>query len=321
MHACSPDFPSRGSERTEGGIELRQLRYLLGVVDFGGFRKAAEELCVAQPPLSQQIASLERELGVKLFDRTARGSTPTDAAKRLLPHIRRIVETANFTVAVSHNLRDGNEGILKLGFVGSAAFHVLPQLVTAHQERWPRVQFDLQEIPNHRQIERIRDGQLDAGLLRTDTTYAGMDSIWLFDEPILAALPSTHALADEPALALNDLSHESFIGIDREKSPQLFQDMAMLCRLAGFRYQPERWGAEFTTILGLAATGLGVALVPRSLTAVRLPGIRFVPLSDDFAHSAIHLVYPRAELSRLCAHLVQTAQELSGTFSAALVTD
>jgi len=270
---------------------------------------------VAQPPLSQQIASLERELGVKLFDRTARGSTPTDAAKRLLPHVRKIVDTAEFTVSVSHNLRDGNEGILKLGFVGSAAFHFVPTLLTAHGAMWPRVQFDLQEAPNHRQLDRLRDGQLDAGLMRTDADVDDLDSLWLYDEPIVAALPVTHPLAAEESIELGALRGESFIGIDPAKSPQLFGDIAMICRLAGFRYQPERWGAEFTTILGLASAGLGVALVPQSLTAVRLPGIRYVHLSDAFAHSALRLITPRTERSHLADNLVRTAQSLVGTFS------
>jgi len=296
-------------------IELRQLRYFLAVAELGGFRKAAAELHVAQPPLSQQVAALERELGVTLFDRTARGSTLTDAAQALLPHIRRVISAADYAVETSRDLKSGNTGTIRLGFVGSAAFRIVPQLVTAHGHHWPKVQFDLQELPNDRQVALMREGRLDAGILRTDTYYAGMESLWLMDEPILAALPADHPLADDDVVWLRDLRHESFIGIGQDRSPHLFEDTAAMCRLAGFRYQPKRWGAEFTTILGLAAAGLGVAIVPQSLSSLRLPGIRYLRLAEDFAHSPIYLVRPQAEHTRLSDLLVASAKQLVGSLS------
>jgi DNA-binding transcriptional LysR family regulator len=291
-------------------MELRQLRYFIAVAEEGGFRRAAARLFMAQPPLSQQIAALERELGVQLFDRTARGSELTVAAHALLPHARRAIAAADATVAASKSLRDGTEGTLRLSFVSSASLSVVPRILSHYGERWPLVGFDLHELPNDQQIERIRNGHLDAGVVRAKTGHEELESLWLMDEPLVAAVPRHHALASQSKAWLADLRNDSFIGVDRTQSPHLFHDLAVMCEVAGFHYEPRRWGNQYTTILGLVEAGLGVAIVPQSLKALKLPNLAYVPLAEDFTVSPLYLVRSLDGDHRLSTLLFEAAASL-----------
>jgi DNA-binding transcriptional LysR family regulator len=291
-------------------MELRQLHYFIVVAEEGGFRRAAARLYMAQPPLSQQIAALERELGLQLFSRTARGSQLTEAAQALLPYARRAVAAADATVSASRSLRDGTEGSLRLGFVGSAALHLVPRILSYFGRRWPLVRFDLHELPNGQQVERLQNGRLDAGIVRCRKPYSEVESKWLVDEELVVATPASHPFARVAGSFLADFRNESFIGIDRQQSPQLFEELSDMCEIAGFRYEPQRWCKEYATALGLVSAGLGVAIVPRALEVLRLPGLAYISLLDDYARSPIYLVRMREGTSMPATLLFDSAEVL-----------
>ena len=272
-------------------MELRQLRYFIAVAEEMHFNRAAELLHIAQPALSQQIQRLERELKTRLFTRTTRSVELTEPGTVLLSAARRVIGESEQALISVEQAREGRTGILRVGFVGSAALSLIPRIVPAMRHQYPGLQLDLHELTTEQQLGALEAGNLDVGIVREVGTLPGIATRELTREPLIAALPDDHPLAGRDALALTDLAHEDFITFPRRQVSRLYDLISALCLQAGFHMRVAQEAVQFPTILGLVAAKTGIAIVPRSMQALRLPGLRYVPLAGESAASTISLIF------------------------------
>jgi len=171
-------------------MELRHLRYFAAVAETLNFGRAAARLSISQPPLSRQIQSLEHELGTPLFTRTTRGVRLTAAGRALIPEARRLLREAAALVEGARHLAEGGVGSLRIGFISTASYNVLPRVLPEFHRRRPGIQLALQETTSDAQIALLRDYELDVGVLVPPVVDAGFRYLPLMQEPLLAALPA-----------------------------------------------------------------------------------------------------------------------------------
>ena len=259
-------------------IELRHLRYFVAVGETLHFGRAAERLNISQPPLSRQIAMLERELGVKLFDRSARGVRLTPSGAALLPRAQRLLQEAQTLVGGAGELARGEVAVLNLGFLAASAYGVLPSLLPSFRRARPGIRVTLSEATSDRQLASLMDGSLDAGILLPPVGRPSLAFLPLAREPLVAALPAARRWPSR--LTLSRLAREPFILFPRQAGPGLHDLITRFCERAGFVPRVEQEAVQMPTIVSLVAAGMGVALVPSSLRSMRRMGVVYRALAD-----------------------------------------
>ena len=267
--------------------DLRQLRHFVVLAHTLNYRKAAEQLHMAQPPLSASIRRLEDQLGVQLFERNRRGTALTPAGLTALPHAEMAVFHAREFVSVVKAAAVGERGQLRLGFVGSATYELLPQLVQLMREALPQVELELSEGPTSSLCAMLRTGDLDAALLRYPVTQTdGVHMQPLNEDALVVALPQGHALAARKRLRLLDLRDEALIQYSPSLVPGLYTLILAACQHAGFLPRSQQQATQVQTMLSLVQAGLGVALVPSVVAGTPMVGVQFTPLADASHMSA-----------------------------------
>ncbi|MBE7212386.1 MAG: LysR family transcriptional regulator [Gluconacetobacter diazotrophicus] len=264
-------------------MELRHVRYFLAVAEELNFTRAAAKVGIGQPPLSQQIRSLEHELGAPLFRRLAHGAELTEAGLAFLPEARALVTQAERAAHSARLGARGQVGRLRVGFTGSAAFcPAVPAALRAFRRRYPAVELSLEEAPTATLLERLRGGHLDGVFIRPGRCDpAGVKVYALDEEPFVAVLPSGHALAKAGSLTLSALAGETFVLFARRAGPSLFDEITAACRQAGFEPVLGQEAPQLTSVANLVAAELGVSLVPRSISQVRVEGVEYLAIRGE----------------------------------------
>lgn len=253
-------------------IELRHLRYFLAVAETLHFTRAAKQLHIAQPALSQQIRRLETLLGHPLFVRTTRGVQMTDAGTLLAQRARATLARVDDDLAQVRRVGRGEEGTLSVGFSGSVMFTELPAAIRRFRKRYPKVELQLREMWTSAQVEALRDGALDLGFLRDGEGSEGLTTSTLLRERYIAVLPESHALAAKKTLRVADLRDEPFVLFARHMGPLAFDRTVACCERAGFRPNIVQLTPQFPTLFRLVAAGIGVSLAPACMTQLIVPG-------------------------------------------------
>lgn len=253
-------------------MDIRQLNYFIAVAEERHFGRAANRLHMAQPPLSQQIRQLEEQLGVRLLNRTTRRVDLTAAGQLLLDRGRQIVnELATLEADVSQ-VGKGATGVLRVGFSGSATYGVMPQIARLAKQVLPGLSLALHgEMLTPSMEAGLREGTLDAALLRPPVASPDIDYRIVAREPLVVALPSFSALAVDRTLAMHELQDQDFISYAPESV--LYRTTSDLCRQAGFRPRIAQVVGETSTMLAFVAAGGGVAVMPSSVRAIQLEGV------------------------------------------------
>lgn len=272
-------------------MEMQQLRCFVAVATEKHFGRAAEQLHMAQPGVSHQVNRLELQLGVRLFTRTTRRVSLTDAGAALLPEARRILSAVDVAQLTVSQVARGEIGRLKVGFVASASLAIIPRLSHAVSERWPGLTLQLEEMTTGAQLESLTRGDLDVGIGRELGRTAGFITRPLVRERLYAAVHDSHRVATHRSIPLAELAGERFVAFPRQQVSLLYDHIAKLCEMAGFKLTVVEEAVQFMTILGLVAGGAGVAIVPEPLRALRLPGLRFIVLEDESATSLVSILY------------------------------
>lgn len=287
-------------------MELRHLRYFLAVAEEGNFTRAAARVGIAQPPLSQQIQALEKELGTPLFRRTHQGAELNEAGEAFLADVRRVLADVDAAVDSVQRAARGERGRLRLGFTASAAFNpVVPKLIRRFQRAWPQVTIVLLETNTIGLLKAMESGQLDAAFIRPSSlTPVGLNLLHFPDEPMKIALPAAHRLAGRARLPLSALAGEPFILFPRSFGPSLYDEIAQACRLAGFTLQVSQEAPQMASICNLVAAELGVSVVPQAMTHVQLPGVRYIDIQG-------HVPLARLALASLPGHETVVVQHLA----------
>ncbi|TWC71098.1 LysR family transcriptional regulator [Herbaspirillum sp. SJZ099] len=298
-------------------IDLRLLRYFIAVAEEGHLTKAAQRIGIQQPPLSQQIRVLEKELGVTLFNRMPRGMELTESGAALLDDARAILAQVDATVAGVRRIAQGKMGRIAVGFTESASLHpFVPAVIRAFRAAAPDVALTVEETNTAELVEAIRKKQLDLAFVRSpvgDATGIVMETVLV--EEMVAALPADHRLAGKghkKSIALSALADESFIMTRRPSGPGLYDTIIAACRSAGFSPRVTQEARKNLSTLSLVAAGLGVAVIPASMMHVSAEGVTYLKLNDAPALKApLHLAYREGEIGGAVALMRSEALKLS----------
>jgi DNA-binding transcriptional LysR family regulator len=265
-------------------IELRQLRYFATVAEELHFGRAAERLHMTQPPLSQAIAALEDQLGAPLFLRNRRQVALTPAGAALLPEARRLLAQAAELPELVRRAAEGETGRLTLAFVTSADYSVLPPFLLRYREAYPQVQIVLQEATSDVQVEDLLHQRIDAGLLippLPDKVHDQLDYLKVLEEPLILCAPT--GLPGLPAtgpVRLQDVPRLPLVIFPRHISPGLHDAILSCFRAAGVTPVIGQEAIQMQTIVSLVSAGMGLALVPQSVSNLMRPGVQYRPLAD-----------------------------------------
>lgn len=294
-------------------MELRHLRYYVAVAEECHFGRAAERLHIAQPPLSQQIKALESELGVRLLNRSTRKVELTPAGERFLDRARGILASLDAAGVEAARIASGEVGRLAVGFTGTATYELLPTLARVLHEDMPGIELDLKgEMLTPRQVTALGDGTIDVGFLRPPVNDPGLEVRVLRREPLIAALPESHPLADRPSVRLADLKAETFISYPSHRRSVVHDAVFAACRRAGFQPTEVQEVAETSTLVAFVAAGLGVALVPASVQHLHITGATFKPLAGTTGEVELAVAWRKGDDSPVLARVLSRAQTLIG---------
>lgn len=261
-------------------MELRHLRYFVAVAREGHVTRAAEKLHMQQPPLSQQIRALEQEVGATLFVRHPRGVTLTDAGRAFLADAEAILAQAEHAKVHARRTARGEVGRIAVGFTTSAPFHPLvARAIREFRTRRPDVSFVLEESSSGELVSGLRDERLDIAFIRSGLVDPqGVVVHALLQEDMAAALPARHKLARRPHLTLKELADETFILYRRPDGRGLYDVIIAACTEAGFSPHVGQEAPRIVSTLNLVAAGLGITIVPASLSRLPLEGVVYRPL-------------------------------------------
>ncbi|MPZ82488.1 MAG: LysR family transcriptional regulator [Actinophytocola sp.] len=286
---------------------MRQVRAFVETADEMHVGRAAVRLGVNQPTLSRQVASLERVLGVPLFDRSRRRLALTPAGAEFLPGARDLLRRADRLADDTRRAHRGELGVLRVGFVQSATFQALPTLLADFGKVCPDVEVEVTAMTTLTQQAALRDGRIDAGLLRPTPGEPGIETRTLSRDPLVAALPAGHRLADRAELALADLAGESFVFYPRAAGPSVHDTIVGHCVLAGFSPRIVQHAVDVQTIVALVAADLGVSLLISPTPATHEHAVVYRPLSDDLPTWQLALAWSPRNRSPVLARLLASA--------------
>ncbi|WP_020647859.1 LysR family transcriptional regulator [Solimonas variicoloris] len=278
-------------------MELRHLRYFVAIADEGHFTRAAKAIGIGQPPLSQQIQQLERELGTPLFKRLPRGVALTDAGQAFADDARRILREVDGACERARRVASGELGRIRVGMINSAPFHpLIPQVIREFRRRYPNVAFSLEERTTPGLVAAVRNETVDVAFVRPihgSSEGLGMETV--VDEDLMVALPSGHPLARRRHIPLLALSIEPFVLFSRTVGAGLHDEIVSACRKAGFSPRVVQEASQVTSIVNLVASGLGVSIVPASMQHMHTEGVVFRPIQRPVPKARLALIYRRAD--------------------------
>jgi DNA-binding transcriptional LysR family regulator len=261
-------------------IELRQLRQFIAVAEELSFRRAADRLHMAQPPLTVAIKQIEEELGTLLIERSNRIERLTPAGLVFLEECKRTVAQAERAIVAARRAGAGLSGALRVTFVASAAREILPAILRAFREQYPEVELTLMEAMTAHQIAKLRADEADVGFVIPPLRDAdGLSIEVLTKNQMVAALPENHPLAQHQSIALADLASEPWIIFPARQGPGLHERVLAACALAGFVPRVGQEASQMDTIASLVAGGMGVGLVTRIIATANRPGVVFRDLT------------------------------------------
>jgi DNA-binding transcriptional LysR family regulator len=270
-------------------MELRHARFFVAVAETLNFRQASKQLRVSQPSLSVQIKQLEEELGVALFRRSKRRVEITRAGKVFLSAAREILLRLQQASAAALHAESGEVGTIRLGFIPTASFQILPRLLEKIRSTLPLVNVDLKEGPEDPQITGLRSGAFDVCIGHLSRTYDQIENMLLIRERVLVALPKGHRAARKRHVGFRDLAGDLLIMPSKDLLPSIHQMIATAFlnnRVPLDRYQ---MAEHFQTGVNLTKARAGYMFLPSSAkdfvpdgVVLRTPGFSIGPL-DTFA--------------------------------------
>jgi DNA-binding transcriptional LysR family regulator len=275
-------------------MELRHLRYFVAVAEQLSFSRAAQILHVSQSSISEQIADLEAEIGVRLLDRSARKTALTVPGQTFLLRAHRILEEARNAILETQRVEKGEVGTLRMGFFGGGLGDGFPELIRSFRKRYPRVELSLIELNSTDQWPALVDGRLDIGFTRVPEPQFRHKLRWdlIQNDPIVAVLPNNHPAAHKSQIDLKDLAKERFVLTSRNVSPPVHDKVFELCANAGFVPEVSSVSTVWSSVILLVRSGEGVALLPANQQQYSASDVSFVPLRSRNASVGMCITWP-----------------------------
>ncbi|WP_214368201.1 LysR substrate-binding domain-containing protein [Pseudonocardia sp. H11422] len=294
-------------------MELRHLRAFTAVAEELHFGRAAQRLHMAQPPLSQQIRQLERDLGVVLLERTIRQVRLTNAGAVFLEHARRVLAEADRARESVLLTELGERGEIRVGLTGVTTWRMLPRMTRAYRKRYPLVRLELHPaVFSGAQISALHDGTIDVGFIRAPVP-APLAGRVLLDEPLVAVLPEEHPLAPRRYVALADLSEENFVTYPSRQGSSLRDTAMRACSTVGFAPRVVQEAPDTYTVVALVGAAVGVALLPASAERLQLEGVVFRPVIGADVQVPIALAWRAGDTSPVLTGFLAVAAAILPT--------
>lgn len=284
-------------------MDLRQLRYLIAVVHERSFSRAADQLSMTQPPLSTSIAQLERELGVPLLDRHSRGVEPTEAGQYLVDRGLAILADLEDAAATVRAVGTGRRGRLAIATSSAMGWELLPALLRTFDASSRDVETEIRDAPEPEVLMQVRERVSDVGLVYCSRT-ANLERLVARDlevamirrEPLFAVLPADHVADQKENVELASLGAERWmVPASYDGYPGLAQCVREAWDKAGIAPRSTRSVGSLATALRLVEAGLGIAMMPSSVTRVTTPAVAAVPLSEPLPPVEAAVVWHRHE--------------------------
>lgn len=260
---------------------LRHLSYFKAVADERHFGRAAQRLGISQPPLSQQIKTLESNLGFALFDRSRRGVSLTPEAIHILPAVDRLLAEGEKLDLVTIEARQGKTGRLTIGAIAFSMQALLPDLLRRARQLMPEAGFVISEFDSNEALAALEGEEIDIAFLRAEERRGDLNVVPLLRDQLVLAIAKDHPLAAADAIALSDLKREPMIICPREISPSYFDRIVEICRRGDLAPRLTFKARSISSQLAYVACGTAVALVPKSMALETMADMHFLPVVDD----------------------------------------
>ncbi|HZQ67304.1 MAG TPA: LysR substrate-binding domain-containing protein [Terriglobales bacterium] len=260
-------------------MELRHLRYFVAVAEERNFSRAALKLHIAQPPLSQQIRSLEHDLGVQLLLRNSRGVELTAAGKHFLGEAQQILAQADRAKYLARRVAQGQAGCIQVACGPIASLAVLPPVLARFRQSHPQVDLQVHDMLTDPALDALLRGSVDVVFGLAPFESEGVQSEIVYRDRLTVAVPKGHALSRLSRVDLRDCAGEQFVVIARSTSTRAYEMGMELCRRAGFRPEVIHEVNGIQSQLTLISAGFGFGLVPSSVKVIG-SGVTFLPLPE-----------------------------------------
>ena len=272
-------------------IELRHLKYFQVLASELKFRKAADLLFISQPGLSRQIKQMEEIYQVNLFDRTKKKVELTEACKYLKDEVDFLFSHMDNIKSQLSNIAEGKQSELRIGFLGSAAQKVIPDLILKLNQNFPGIRTSLDKMPNKLQLELLEKDRLDLGFVRMHQLKAGLRKHLMYQDTFSIVLPKNHAMQQYSFEAVKALGNEPFIFFSSDDSPFYYDLIMSICEDHGFRPKTFHKSVNALTIYKLIEEGLGIAIVPTALQHGYIENVKFIELAHIPQRTELYMVW------------------------------
>ena len=298
------------------GLELKLLRSFSAVAEELHFRRAAARLNATQSAVSQQAKELERRLGVPLFRRNRRLVELTEAGATLYQDAGEILAKAERTVLRAREAARGLRGTLTFGLIGAATFEAMPRLMAEVEAVAPEIAFRFREMTAREQMAALREGAIDAGMVRAEPRGAGLALKTVMTEPVICLLPEGHPLARKERIAIAELEGEPILNLSRDYDPAAHDFYVALYRQAGFEPRIVDQVSQIATILFVIATARCVALGPAGWRVLQRKGVVIRDLEPPVPRVSTRLIWNPARVGQALELVLAAGDQLQERFSA-----
>lgn len=285
-------------------LEFRHLRYFLAVAEDLHFRKAADKLFISQPGLSRQIKELEKDLGIKLFERNNRKVELTKAGLYLKNELTVYFKKLDEVINHSKLLHDGKDGNLKFGYVGSAIQKIIPDLLIKFKKTHPEVLINLTELDNKKQITELLNHEIDIGFVRMERVPKGLAIHPTMEDTFSLVLPKDHGINKSNFKNLSQLKDEHFILFDSSYSESYYEKVMQIFDDSGFTPIVSHTTVNASSIYRLVENNFGVSIVPTSLKLGYDMNIKFVELKNIPQRTTLMVVWNKENSNPLLKHFL-----------------
>lgn len=272
-------------------MELRHLRCFVVLAEELHFGRAARRLAMSQPPLTVAIRQLEADVGASLFTRSSRSVALSAAGEALLPRARSVLNEARSALEQAREVGQGRSGQLRVGMVGTMLYCGLPHVLQAFSAQHPGVRLSLHELSSARQLQGVREGELDVGLFHATRLPADLRSQRVYTQQLWACVRADSVWAQAASVDLATWQGQALVMVDRAVSPDYHDAVMQVC--AGvFGGPPLVHGLQhWLSVVATVAQGLGVGLAPQALAQAQVPGVVMRPLRQALPMYDTHGVW------------------------------
>lgn len=293
-------------------MELRQMREFLALAEERNFRRAAERLHMAQPPLTRQIRALEEELGTALFVRTPKGVELTEAGQVLLDEVPNLLTLAGRAKERTQLAGKGMIGRIDVGIFGSGVLDVIPRLLARFHAERPTVEIELHHLSKAQQIEALRDRRITVGFNRLFPREPDLVIETVLRERLVVGLYKGHRLCEQREITVRDMDGEPLILYPNSPLPGLAQQVASAFHREGARMNVAQSVEDVLTCVALVAGGFGLCIATESTASLQLPGVVYRPLNCRFLKDIeLACIHRRDDPSPILATFIDVVRAFS----------